>query len=261
MKRQMWIQSHFPPSKSINNPISPVIAYVAEIDPYAVGVGVHGPKGTKPAEKDKKKEDFEAINMGLDNSYQIQAVRNYLIANGNMTIQPVCTKPTFIARNHMFCRTKLMYNVRNPFLYTCRLLALVIVCPLPLWPLLVGLTFRTRTLQGAWRTENFTLCPTSGDKWQCTCAGRKQENRNQQNAECYGRNCPVFVFQFQACQHSSGPSAGRYSWTLWKSRPKVPSPATAATLLQRICGIRGHGRYETIPFCTKPWFLPHETKA
>ena len=52
-------------------------------------MGKHGPKGDEPDPKNKKYDDFEAGMVGLSNKYEIQALRNYLWANGKFQVDPV----------------------------------------------------------------------------------------------------------------------------------------------------------------------------
>jgi hypothetical protein len=50
------------------------------VNPYAEGVGTHGPKGARPASHLFKQTCFEAQDFGFEKKGEIEAVRNYLDA-------------------------------------------------------------------------------------------------------------------------------------------------------------------------------------
>ena len=60
------------------------------MDPYKEG-GCHGPKGTKPPNEYKGLQDEQALQAGLDDRYEVDAVKNYLVANGRFMLKTVRT--------------------------------------------------------------------------------------------------------------------------------------------------------------------------
>ena len=76
----------------------------AAIDPYKEGVGVHGFKGPKPPSSFKKVDDFQAVEVGLEDKFQLEAVRGYLFSNGKMSLKPVSLSQcsSNLARIHTF---------------------------------------------------------------------------------------------------------------------------------------------------------------
>ena len=67
---------------------------VSVLDPYQQG-GVHGPKGDKPPSSWKKLRDAEGEGLGLSTKFETEALRNYLWANGQLTLKHVS-----MARHH-----------------------------------------------------------------------------------------------------------------------------------------------------------------
>ena len=63
--------------------------FFTDVNPYLEGVGVHGPKGRPPPDDYRNVDDEEAINVGLQSKWQIDALRNYLWANHKLMVKPV----------------------------------------------------------------------------------------------------------------------------------------------------------------------------
>lgn len=83
-------------AKSVPNPVHVTHSLMffqlpvsAPVDPYKEGVGVHGIKGARPPNSFKDKDDFEGIELGLEDKWAMEALRRYLWANGEMVAKSV----------------------------------------------------------------------------------------------------------------------------------------------------------------------------